>query len=404
VRRAAVAVLALVGCMRGAGNTPKVPPADPYPGSESDDLGRLRRELEAEILDGYSRTEMIDPQTWIGMTDPGVGLVRIGVGPDDLVWTTKPEDVQPRKRWPLGDGWARTKLLQIHVTEDGSVAWAFDEVSWRLEVCGRTAVVPLRVTSFYLRDGERWVPMMEHVSYAQQVGAVLDNGLAGVALEGQIGPDAAVTGATAVRVAVEGAIGARKDADKAALFASDADALVLWPDPAHELRGSAVVTGPGLADSFDASSVTIEGYRIGLAGGGGQGASIGWWAGTLRLTARRVDEGQAESIVQVRLRATVIVERTDDLWRVVQAHVSAPISNADLASAVFGAARGADGVLRCDGAPLVPPASPPADEPPPAPAPTTAQPAEPAAKETTPPAARRAPARKGARTQASGTP
>ena len=364
MRHAWLVLVLAAACVRPTSSRPKVPPADPFPGSEGDDLGRLRRELEADILDGYARTEAIDPDTWIGMTDPGTGLVRIGVGPDDLIWTRTPLEGKPRRRWPLGDGDARTKLLELHVTDDGSVAWSFDEVSWRLDVCGRVAVIPLRVTALYLRDGERWVPMVEHISYAQPISALVERGLTGARLEGAVAPE---NSEASVRVAVESALGVRKDADRARTFSAGPDALVLWPDPAHELRGAAVVTGPSLGSAFDAPTVTVEGYRIGIGGGGGSlGASVGWWSGTVMVNARKVDAREVEGVAPVRLRATFVVERADDHWRVVQAHVSAPIRDQDLAAAVFGAARGDDGTLRCDGpmpiaAPRLAPANPGVD-------------------------------------------
>lgn len=383
-----VAVLAMA-CVPPPSASRRTPPADPFPGNEADDRGRLRRELEAEILDGYAHNEMVDPEAWIGVADPLLGLVRIGVGPDDLLWTRNPESVGKRRRWPLGEGWARTKMLEVHMTDDGSVAWAFDEVSWRLDACGRTAAVPLRLTALYLRDGERWVPVMEHISYAQPVGALIERGLLGASLGGRVAPPAS---GIEVGATVERALTIRQDAtDRAILFSSDSSALVLWPDPAHELRGAAVTTGPTLADSFD-GAVRIEGYRVGVAGGaGGTAASVAWWAGTLIVTARRVDDQDAESSAEVRLRATVVAERAGEGWRIVQAHVSAPIRDRDLGAAVFGAARADDGTVRCDGplptaAPpsVIDPEAPIADPvlPPGAPAPTTL---------VSPPAARPAP-------------
>jgi hypothetical protein len=253
-----------------------------------------------------------------------------------------------RRRWPLGNGWARSKMLELHMNEDASVAWAFDEVSWRLQVCGRSAVVPLRFTSIYLRDGERWVPVVEHVSYAQPVSQLVERGMAGAPLEGHMAPPEV---GVPIEIVVERVLGARSDGDdRASLFATGADPLVLWPDPAQELRGAALASGPSLGASFDASRVQIEGYRIGVAGGaGGSAADTAWWAGTIKLTARHVGAGDTEGSADVRLRATLVLIRKGEQWQVAQAHVSAPIRDQDLATELFGTARGDDGVLRCDG-------------------------------------------------------
>jgi hypothetical protein len=103
------------------------------------------------------------------------------------------------------------------------------------------------------------------------------------------------------------------------------------------------------------------------------------------VKARRVDDRDAESSAEVRLRATVVAEREGEAWRIVQAHVSAPIRDQDLGAAVLGAARADDGTVRCDG-PL-PTAAPPALI---EPAPAEAAPAAPTTL-VSPPAARPAP-------------
>src|SRR3569833_4606091 len=40
-----------------------------------------------------------------------------------------------------------------------------DEVSWRITQCGRTAVIPLRITALYAHDGDRWVEVVEHLAF-----------------------------------------------------------------------------------------------------------------------------------------------------------------------------------------------------------------------------------------------
>ena len=34
-------------------------------------------------------------------------------------------------------------------------------------MCGRTAVIPLRITTLYAHDGDRWVPVFEHLSFGR---------------------------------------------------------------------------------------------------------------------------------------------------------------------------------------------------------------------------------------------
>ena len=41
-------------------------------------------------------------------------------------------------------------------------------------MCGRTAVIPLRMTALYAHDGDRWVQVFEHLSFGARAGADAD--------------------------------------------------------------------------------------------------------------------------------------------------------------------------------------------------------------------------------------
>ena len=149
------------------------------------------------------------------------------------------------------------------------------------------------------------------------------------------------------------AVAATEPADRARYFSSASDALAWWPDPAGELRGDAVVTGPSLTDAFDATKVAAESARIGLgpSGGVGQG-KLAWWAGTLEVTARQESGDGAVHEVPVRVRATFVLQYQTDRWMIVQSHVSAPIDDARLAREIAGDATMVGGhlVVPCDAA------------------------------------------------------
>ena len=164
---ATAALLVLAACPP----PPRPPPAHLHEnGASADDdetrLARLVAELREDILLSYERDE--PPETETGTLDPTVGAARIGVGPGDFLIAAELE--RAPSRWPLFVSRdARTgvvsKRLEIHVAQDQSAAWMSDELSWRIGMCGRTAVIPLRATALYAHDGDRWVEVFEHLSF-----------------------------------------------------------------------------------------------------------------------------------------------------------------------------------------------------------------------------------------------
>jgi SnoaL-like domain len=352
--------LSLVAC----GSKPAPPPrpaptGDPFAGESADDVAVLRRELEAEVLESYERDEAAGGDDWQGVLDPALGVVRFGVRPGDESVTTR--GAPPARALPLGlhpgaddaDNPAcpdnlRSKRLELHLSADGATAWIDDELAACVSVCGKRALLPLRLSAVYVRGGDRWVLAVEHLSYPQPAAALIAHG------ETSARPVDAMVSARAVsgelRETIATAAIATEPADRAAVFATDPDALAWWPDPAHELRDGAITSGPSLTAAFDAVSITTEGARVGIGPSGGTGA-IAWWAGTLQVRARRAAAGSAAAEVPLRLRATFVLRRDPDRWRVVQSHVSAPIDDDALAREVAAGATMVGGRLHlaCDG-------------------------------------------------------
>jgi len=365
-------MLLLAACPRRDGAAPPEPPDDPYPGREQSLRGLLLRELEIEVQEGYDipTFELAVPGTAVSSR---VGAVHIGVGPEEVTAGVK----GAVDRWPLLpldlDGIpldeVRSKRLEMHLSNDLTAAWVFDEISYRFPGCVvhdadgaedfyKIATVPLRMTAVFVRDGERWVEVLEHLSYPQRIGELVAgaDGLTGVKLRNGVDPRArpmeapikALQRAVAVDLSSE---------ERARLFASDRGALALWPDPEQELRGGAVVEAAGLAASFDAEKIELESWRIGMSPdptGGVGGGSIAWAAVTLKLTARRVAGDEIET-VPLRLRATFVLERRDvdgaQVWQVVQSHVSAPVSAPALIGTIapVGGGSGPPWQRACDG-------------------------------------------------------
>jgi hypothetical protein len=345
-------IAALAACPGRSRGGPAGPPSDPYPGREQQLSALLLRDLEIEVLEGLQLPTF---ETGVPATSVSarVGAVHIGVGPEDVTAGT----IGSVDRWPLtvlDEVGARldrpqSKRLEMHLSEDLTTAWVADEISYRLPGCvgqdGRykVFVIPLRMTSLFVRDGERWVPVLEHLSYPQRIADLVDGAEKPLGVRMRNGrdprPDVNEPMAT-IKRALEPGLPAD---ERARLFDGGPAALALWPDPAQELRRSAVVSGASLAHAFDASSIKLESWRLGMSpdpAGGVGGGNVAWMAATIKVDARRA-RGDAVETVVLRLRATFVLERRVVegalRWQIVQSHVSSPVDDDALLELVVGA-------------------------------------------------------------------
>jgi hypothetical protein len=350
------AVLLLVAGCPGAPAKPAGLPSEPE--TLADDtathLAQLQSQLRDDILSSYERDEPPDLDS--GMIDPRIGTARIGAGPGDVYLAN--DLARAPSRWPLDvDRSTRTdvrsKRLDIHIAADETAAWTADEVSWRIEMCGRTAVIPLRVTALYAHDGDRWVPVFEHLSF----------GWAPTPTDGPL-PKAIKTEVVSgdLRDELSGILGR-------GLFRTPREPLVAAQDP------SALVLGPDVADEWRAAQVLqarlpagrLEDRRVGLVGRDPAAATIAYWIGNYIAD---VPAGPRSAGGRVRLRVTHVFEKrhppaqtpgrgpvpavtaaidscapdkdrdkdknADCRWYLVQTHMSQPISDEALANLVFG--------------------------------------------------------------------
>jgi hypothetical protein len=344
MRGLGVVVIATLACST-AGPSRTTALLDPAIRDPNDARGRLARELEAEVRASYQRPTL-DAAAAAAVIDPSVGLVAIGVGPEDLA-----VGLAPTTRWPVERVGALStsvvpRAIEVHVATDETLGWAYDEPTLELPVCGRVATIPLRVFQVYARDNDRWTLIAEHVAYPQAMGRWLD---AAVGPDGHRLPDAArATPATRIEQQ-SGAMQARDaltqavspDGDRAATWDASPSALAVWPDPLHVLRGTATRLGPSLAATVDAEAITLEGLRLAL------GPSRHTAVASATLLARIA---RGASPVEVRLRATFVLEELSDRtheWRVRAAMVSVPITAGALVGRVVGvaAATPRDGVV-----------------------------------------------------------
>jgi len=333
--RGVVLVAGLLGACSGSGGRGKPPLADLEGTAAPLSRAAMARELEADIIDSYARDDAPPPP--MRQLDPTVGGARIGVGPMDL--SAGFELAATQRRWRLevpasGSSEIVSKRLEVHIATEGAVGWASDELSWRIVVCGRQVVVPLRYTALFAREGERWLPVVEHLSYAEMPGGgargpsstALDPAMSQRALA--LALDAAAAPLWSPRRPIEATIGV--------------DTIAIGPDLWNELHGEAVRT-TALLPGGGAEVVDRRAAAIGTRG---TLPTVAYWVGILR----------AERGAPL-WRASLVFERSDR-WRVVQAHVSSPIDPVALARAVFGTALTSEAPLEVDCGALTAPSSP----------------------------------------------
>ncbi len=341
MRRALVAALVLAaGCPRPAPKTTAGGEPTIMTDTDLERRQRLIAELQDEILASYERDEL--PEVETGMIVPAIGPARIGVGPGDVLFG---DDVRRLawSRWPLQllpgtEARVRSKRLQIHLSHDKHVtaAWASDEVSWRIRMCNRTAVIPLRMTALYAHDGDRWVQVFEHLSFGRMPMPTADGKLRGAPITEAVVDRGLSDELSRALSAVFSAETPRIEPLVAAGTADDptkpAPTFLLGPDPDGEWSGADNIESIRLVDG----KVALDQRRVGLiAAGRFEKATIAYWVGNLVADLRHHPGTPASKVL---LRGTFIFEKRDDKWIVVQGHISQPIDDIDLAQLVYGTA------------------------------------------------------------------
>lgn len=352
--RWAAVLLVLAGCPGGP-QRPSGVAAAPETAVEdvATRLAHLQNQLRDDILSSYERDE--PPEIESGMIDPRIGTARIGAGPGDVYLAA--DLARATSRWPLDVDRSirtdvRSKRLDVHIAADETAAWTADEVSWRIEVCNRTAVIPLRITALYAHDGDRWVPVFEHLSFGQRPA-----------------PPTSSDGSLPRALKTEVADGLRDELSgilARGLFRTPRDPQVAAQD------SSALVLGPGIYDEWRAAQVIearlpagrFEERRVGFVGRDPAAATIAYWYGNYIAAPAQgaVPAGKA------RMRVTHVFEKrrplapgaarergapavdscapdpdhkdknADCRWQLVQTHMSQSITDDELTAVVFGKA------------------------------------------------------------------
>jgi ketosteroid isomerase-like protein len=353
-----------LGCGRASQPPPVVQPRA-TPAEEHAQLLELRRELEATVLENYLQLGLGNMEAYADSIDTAETITLIGIGPDDVFFgdpggacaaalaSTAPDAAAQRRRacgrsadrLPFRSGepcradsdpaqpclGVFSKTLGVRVSRDRTTAWVFDEISYRIPHRGRQAAMPLRYTAVYVRDVERWVMVMEHLSYPLPNELVRE-----LAATGELAAPAPMKkhGVPSLweivhaHIALDAAARAQSPIVGPARPVSE-QRVILLPDPRDELRGAEIFTAPNLADTFGpGTQVAAREMRVFFA----PGARVAWLAGNLAMTTQV--EGKP---VTIGLRVTAVLEHDQNArWQVMQAHVSVPMRKDQLAARVLG--------------------------------------------------------------------
>lgn len=340
--RATIAMLSLVAACSGAAKQAAPTVLPPAPVEEHDTRADLIRDLEATALENYSHLSLGNYDAYLDSISPSADLALLGLGAGDVAFG---RGVGPKwvKRRPFyGRSGVRlvSKNLVVELSTDQQVGWIFDEVSYRVPhdirlsdgvVIQRDASIPIRVTAAFVRDVDRWVLVMEELSYALSPAEVLDLARGRVLRtpsklppEGQIEERAADAIAAVVQRFHE------RGTNRLGALADDPRTLVVWPEPDGEYSGDELQKLPRLASLFGTGRVSIASTRVSEPIG-----KVAWMVANLRVIV-----GDGADRVVIPMRGLYLLEASGDdqhpTWKILQAHVSVPLSQQLLERRIFG--------------------------------------------------------------------
>src|SRR6266545_4302874 len=291
-------------------------PEDPEP---QVDREVLSHELEATVLEIYSHLTLGNTAAYRDSLASEQRVALFGVPPGDVVVGLRPRAAgRDRRLFRTMSPTLLAKNLEIHLSPDGSVGWTFDEMSYRVPYGGRMASIPIRNTSLFVRAFDRWVLVMEHLSYPTSIDDLRAAAAAHRSEQPARFPSRTAEGPARELVRLVGLLHNAEPRDLGRRVAPAPGTLVLLPDPDHELHGQDAATGPSLATLFGPNAtVGLRDYRVGIA----EDSAVAWMAANLVVRTVVNDEQ-----VDIGMRGTYVFRRDARGWALVQMHVSAPIS------------------------------------------------------------------------------
>lgn len=320
----------------------------PRPGlvhTDTDPTANLIRDLEAAVLMNYTQLSLGNDDAYMDGVAHEADLAFLGVSSGDVM-------VGPgaRSNWVASKPYHRapgvrvfSKNLRVSLSRDKQVGWISDEISYRVPVdvplgeggvVQRVASIPMRVTAAFVRDVDRWVMVMEHVSYGLRAGDIIDMARAReLRFPSKLPREGSIAERTADDIAaVVEAFHRKGDERQRRAIASDDRVVLMLPDPSAEYVGEEVQNAPELAELFGGGSVQVLSTRV--------SARIGrtaWMLANLRISA-----GTPEDRALIPARGSYILEAQREQgewrWRIVQAHISVGLDKQQLDRRVFGPA------------------------------------------------------------------
>ena len=328
---ASCALLVALAACGGNGPVEVTAPVRAEPDEEEGgpDLELLTRELEATVLEIYSHITLGNFAAFRDTLAGEEPVVLIGPRPSDIVVGLRPRAAgNDRRLYRALAPTILSKNLEIHLSQDGSVGWTFDETSYRVPYGGRVASIPIRNTSLFVRDFDRWVLVMEHQSYATSIDDLRAAAAAERSEQPARFPSRHKVEPARELVRLVGLLHNSDPRDLGRRIAPGDATLVLLPDRDHELHGPDAAAGPALATVFGPSTtVGLRDYRVGVAKNG----TVAWLAANLVL--RTVVNDQQ---VDIGMRGTYVFRRGERDWQLVQMHISAPVGERELSRRLFG--------------------------------------------------------------------
>ena len=323
-----LAVSLLAACPRPA---PRERPPPPETRPEPVEVPRevLEHDLEATVMENYSHLTLGNFGAYRDSLAGDQSITLIGVMPDDVVVGRRPRDAaRDRRLYPMLGPTILAKNLEVHMAEDGSVGWVFDEMSYRVPYGGRTASIPIRNTAVFVRDFDRWVLALEHQSYAVSI-----DDLRGMAAAGTLeAPRRYTTLAKAAPsrelMALVGKVHNVGPSQEMPPVHDGEGTLLLLPDRDRELRGAAAQDAPSLSSIFGPrTTVEVREHRVGVAKNG----AVAWMAANLNVRTLVND-----ALTDIGLRGTYLFLEGAAGWELVQMHLSAPVTERELSRRTFG--------------------------------------------------------------------
>ena len=285
----------------------------------------LLADLRATVLENYEARSGGYEEAYLDSLAKDERLILISVGPDDVVLGFHPAAAQRNRPFRDRPATFVSKALDVQLSHDRTVAWGYDEVSYRIPQGARQVIVPLRATTVWERRNGRWMLVQEHVSYGIPDSEALGEAAAGRSLNPKPLGNTTSRGAEQVRAVLLALVSDDGEARKKHI-AADAGSVFVASDADRERRGDKVAETTIRSMLGYDLEVRPSDLRVQLSASG----TCAWAAGNV------IVQGTGDDRRRLPLRVTYVLEKRDEVWKVVQTHVSVPLGPSELARRVLG--------------------------------------------------------------------